>query len=356
MAVETQDLLEQAKLRYTSDSMTGFSRKMVGDKFQYFDKEGARITDEKVIERINKLAIPPAYTKVWICPYANGHLQATGYDDRKRKQYRYHPLWNEVSQQEKFSHLIQFAEILPKIRKRVREHLRLPGMPREKVTAAVVWLLENTLIRIGNEEYEKENKSYGLTTLKHRHATISAGKKITFQFKGKSGVYHFVRIQSKKVARVIRKCKELPGQDLFQYYDDNKEIQTITSDNVNDYLQEITGEEITAKDFRTWGGTILAASVFDDFGITNDDEESKKNVIETVKRVAKHLRNKPDTCKKYYIHPCVIDAYTNGHVISNITRKIRTRKFKKVKGLDKFENNVLYMLRVMVKDTPTVTA
>ena len=354
MTEETVDLLEQAKLRYISDDIPGFFRKQSGSSFHYFDREGKRITSEKTIARINKLAIPPAYTQVWICPFANGHLQATGFDKRGRKQYRYHPLWIEISQQEKFKDLIEFAENLPIIRRKIREHLRLRGMPKEKVTAAVVWLLENTLIRIGNEEYEKENKSYGLTTLKNRHVSVIARSKITFQFKGKSGVYHFVRIQSKRVARIIRKCKEIPGQDLFRYFDDNKEIQTVTSDQVNDYLQEITGREITAKDFRTWGGTILAASVFDRFGISEDKEASKKNIIETVKRVAGHLRNKPNTCKKYYIHPSIIDAYTNGHVISNITKTLKAKRFKKIKGLDDTENKVLYMLRAMVKEAPSV--
>jgi DNA topoisomerase-1 len=349
---ETEDLLSQVKLRYTSDDIPGFSRKMVGDTFQYFDREGKRITEDRTIARINKLAIPPAYTKVWISPFANGHMQATGMDKRGRKQYRYHPLWIEISQQEKFSHVIEFAEMLPIIRKKIRADLRQRGMPKEKVLAAVVWLLENTLIRVGNEEYERENKSYGLTTLKNRHASVVQGSKITFQFKGKSGVYHFVRIQSKRVARIIRKCKEIPGQDLFRYIDDNKQIQTITSDQVNDYLQSITGSEITAKDFRTWGGTLLAASVFDGFGISKDPDEVKKNIVETVKKVALHLRNKPNTCKKYYIHPSIIDAYTNGQVISNLTRTLKSKRFKKVKGLDDSENRVLQMLRVMVKEAP----
>lgn len=344
----TEDLLEQAKLRYVTDQKPGFTRKTVGDKFHYFDRDGKRISEQKVIDRINKLAIPPAYTNVWICPFANGHLQATGYDKRKRKQYRYHPLWVEISQQEKFSHLIEFAEELPKIREQIRRDLGLSGMTREKVTAAVVWLLENTLIRVGNEEYEKENKSYGLTTLKNRHVSIVESSKIRFQFKGKSGIYHNVRIKSKRVAKIVRKCREIPGQDLFRYLDDNGEAQTITSDNVNGYLQNITGEEITAKDFRTWGGTILAASAFDEIGVCDEEDLTKKNIVETIKRVALHLRNKPNTCKKYYIHPSIIGAYTNGHVISNLEKTFRAKKFKKIDGLDDCENSVLHMLKVML--------
>lgn len=351
----TEDLLEQARLRYVTDQKPGFTRKIVNDKFHYFDRDGKRITDENVIDRINKLAIPPAYTNVWICPFANGHLQATGYDKRKRKQYRYHPLWIEISQQEKFSHLIEFAKELPKIREQIRRDLSLAGMTREKVTAAVIWFLENTLIRVGNEEYEKENKSYGLTTLKNRHVSIVESSKIRFQFKGKSGVYHNVRIKSKRVAKIVRKCKEIPGQDLFRYLDDNSEAQTITSDNVNEYLQNITGEEITAKDFRTWGGTILAASAFDKVGISVDEEEAKKNILETIKRVALHLGNKPNTCKKYYIHPSIIDAYTNGHVISNLKKAFSKKKFEKIDGLDEQENNVLHMLKVMLKETPSAS-
>lgn len=347
----TEDLLEEVNLRYSTDRRPGYTRKMVGDKFQYFDTNGKRITDEKTIERINKLAIPPAYKNVWICPYQNGHLQATGYDDRKRKQYRYHPLWIEASQEEKFSHLLDFARALPKIRETVRKDLELFGTERRKVIAVVVWLLENTLIRIGNEEYEKDNKSYGLTTLKNRHAHVSYKNNIVFQFKGKSGVYHNVSIKNKKVARVVRRCKELPGQDLFEYYDEERVIQTITSDDVNSYLQEITSMEITAKDFRTWGGTVLAATLFDKAGIANLEADSKKNIIETVKRVAAHLRNKPNTCKKYYIHPHVIDAYMKGVVLSNWKEIIKAKKpTRKIKGLDDEENKVVSMLKHLARE------
>lgn len=347
--MSTEDLLKDVNLRYTTDKRAGYTRKLAGDKFHYFDTNGKRITDDSTIERINKLAIPPAYKNVWICPYPNGHLQATGYDARRRKQYRYHPLWNQISQEEKFSHLMDFAKHLPKIRTAVKKDLELVGTQRRKVIAAVVWLLENTLIRIGNEEYERDNKSFGLTTLKNRHASVSYKDNIVFQFKGKSGVYHNVSIKNKKVARIVRRCKEIPGQDLFQYYDEEKVIQTISSQDVNEYLQEITGAEITAKDFRTWGGTVLAATAFDKAGITDEDTESKKNVVETVKRVASHLRNKPNTCRKYYIHPHVIDAYIKGIVLSNWKKMSKAKATEKIEGLDEQENNVVAMLHHLVR-------
>lgn len=343
----TADLLRDVNLRFCNDKRPGFTRKLSGDTYQYFDTEGHKITDEATIARINKLAIPPAYKNVWICPFSNGHLQATGYDDRKRKQYRYHPLWIKASQEEKFSHLLEFAKQLPKIRETVKKDMELAGAQRRKVIAAVVWLLENTLIRIGNEEYEKDNKSYGLTTLKNKHASVSYKNNIVFQFKGKSGVYHNVSIKNKKVAGIVRRCKEIPGQDLFEYYDEDKVIQTITSDDVNSYLQEITGTEITAKDFRTWGATLLAATAFDKAGIVDGEEKSKEKIVETVKRVASHLRNKPNTCRKYYIHPHIIDAYIKGLVLSNWKEMSQAKPVRKIRGLDDEENNVVAMLRHM---------
>jgi DNA topoisomerase-1 len=346
--MSTEELLEESSLRFVSDRKPGFTRKVEGKHFSYFDLDEKKITDQAVIDRINKLVIPPAYTDVWICPYKNGYLQATGYDKRKRKQYRYHPLWNELSQKEKFSHLVEFAEHLPKLRRQVASDLGLSGMPREKILAAVVWLLENTLIRIGNEEYERENKSYGLTTMKNKHATVDSTDKIRFQFKGKSGVYHTVKIKSKRVAKIIRRCKDLPGQDLFEYKDEAGNIQTISSSDVNAYMQAITQTDITAKDFRTWGGTILAASALDKCGVCDEAELSKKHIVETVKKVSVHLGNRPATCRKYYIHPAVLTAFTNGHVLSNIEEKLVKHDYKKISGLDTCENQVVAMVREMI--------
>lgn len=338
----TDDLLKEAHLRYSTDKKPGFTRKINGNTFEYFDLDGKKVTDEKVIERINALAIPPAYKKVWICPFASGYLQATGYDDRKRKQYRYNPLWNKVSQEEKFTHLIEFAKLLPQIRNQMEKDLRLEGLPSQKVIATVVWLLENTLIRIGNEEYAQDNKSYGLTTMQNRHVSIT-DTKIKFQFKGKSGVYHNISIKNKKVAKILKRCRELPGQDLFEYKDDAGVIQTVTSEDVNKYLKDITGQDITAKDFRTWGGTVFAASLFDHAGVYDDEAVTKQSVIETVQKVAKQLGNKPNTCKKYYIHPHVITSYMKGDILSKFKKTPGVRA-QTVDGLDEDENNVLSLL------------
>ena len=348
-----EDKLKDANLRFSTDKKPGFTRKVNGKKFEYLDTEGKKITQKEAIERINKLAIPPAYESVWISPHHNGHLQATGYDSKKRKQYRYHSLWIKVSQEEKFDQLINFAKNLPKIRNRIRADLALPGYSRQKILAVVVWLLENTLIRIGNEEYEKENKSYGLTTLKNRHAEVIK-EKITFRFRGKSGVDHKISIRNKRVARIIRRCKEIPGQDLFEYFDENREVQTISSEDVNSYLQEVTKTEITAKDFRTWGGTVLAATAFDKAGVYADENVSKKHIVETVKKVASHLRNKPNTCRKYYIHPHIITAYTNGHTISNFKEAAKAKTYRSIKGLDEWENKVVSILRYMARSQAQV--
>lgn len=339
--MSTEELLAQAPLRYSSDTKPGFTRKVQNKKFVYFDLQGKEITDEKTIERINKLVIPPAYAKVWICPYANGYLQATGYDAKGRKQYRYHPLWNVLSQKEKFSHVLAFAEHLPKIRRHIRTHLAKPGLPREKILSAVVWLLEHTMIRVGNEEYEKDNKSYGLTTLKNRHVTLESANEIVFHFKGKSGVQHTVEFHNKRVASIIHKCKELPGQDLFEYLDEEEQVRDVSSSDVNDFLKEITGADITAKDFRTWGGTVMAAESFALCAIDTDEKAVKKNTVETIKKVAKHLRNKPNTSKKYYIHPSIIDAYSKGITISTI------KKQKTIEGLNDCENKVVLLLEYM---------
>ncbi|CAN5205479.1 DNA topoisomerase IB [soil metagenome] len=354
MTTENEDILKDAKLRFSTDQKPGYSRSISNEHFVYYNTEGTKITDEVVISRINKLVIPPAYKKVWICPYANGYLQATGYDARKRKQYRYHPLWTQAMHEEKFSHLLSFAHQLPKIRRHVTHDMKLTGMPKEKILATIVWLLENTLIRIGNEEYEKENKSYGLTTLKNKHVTFAKRNNVLFEFKGKSDVYHSVSIHSKKVAAIIRKCRELPGQELFEYRNEEGEIKNITSYDVNEYLKGITGTDTTAKDFRTWGGTVMAASQFDTVGIGESADHAKKNIVATVKKVSGHLRNRPATCKKYYIHPSIIGAYQNGKIISHITSKLKKKTYKPIRGLDIYENQVVALLGEMEKENEIV--
>lgn len=338
-------LLSEVRLRYSTDSKPGITRLKHGESFSYHDREGKEITDDATLERIKKLVIPPAWERVWISPIPNGHLQAVGYDSKGRKQYRYHSRWNTLSSEQKFLHLSEFAETLPKVRRKVREHMGLSGMPKEKVIATVVWLLEHTLIRVGNEEYQKENNSYGLTTLKNRHTTVKNGS-VQFAFKGKSGVFHNVNVTNKRVAAIIRKCHDLPGQDLFTFLDANGNPDTITSEEVNEYLKEVSGKEITAKDFRTWGGTNLAAKTLDKIGIATEEAEIKHILTDTVKSVASHLRNKPATSRKYYIHPVIFEAYTQGYTISNITEHKKYVAEKMLYELDDCENNVICMLKV----------
>lgn len=254
------DPVESAKvvgLRYVTDEIPGIRRKRSGKKnFIYIDINGNQIRDAKVIERIKSLAIPPAYTDVWICPFENGHLQATGRDAKGRKQYRYHPLWRSIRDQTKFTRMIAFSQALPDIRRRLEHDLGLPGLPKPKVLATILKLMELTRIRVGNEEYAKTNHSYGLTTLQDDHVNVS-GSKIQFQFRGKSGVDHEIEVSDKRLAKIVKRCQDIPGQELFQYLDENKQPQDITSTDVNDYLREISGQDFTAKDFRTWAGTVL---------------------------------------------------------------------------------------------------
>ena len=255
IVTDPEESAEEAGLRYVSDETPGYTRQRRGKKFIYFDTEGKEIRDETRILRLNRLAIPPAYTDVWICPSPNGHLQATGRDDRGRKQYRYHERWREVRDENKYEKMLVFAETLPKIRRRINRDLERPGLPREKVLATVVQLLEKTFIRVGNEEYAKENKSFGLTTMRNRHVEVK-GAKLRFRFRGKSGQEHDIDTEDRRVARIIKKLQDLPGQEIFQYLDEKDERRQVTSEDVNQYLREITGEDFTAKDFRTWAGTV----------------------------------------------------------------------------------------------------
>jgi DNA topoisomerase-1 len=302
-----------AGLRYMSDEMPGIRRRRSGKGWTYLDPSGKPITDPEERVRINSLAIPPAWTDVWICPRANGHIQATGRDARGRKQYRYHPDWRAVRDETKFGRMIAFALALPAIRERVDRDLSLRGMPREKVLAAVVRLLETTLIRVGNDEYARANDSYGLTTLRADHVDVE-GSTIHFRFRGKSGVQHDVGVRDRRLARIVERCQDLPGEELFEYLDEAGEPRRVSSEDVNDYLREITGQDFTAKDFRTWGGTVLALFALRRMGTAGGVTESKKNVVEAVKQVAKALRNRPATCRKFYIHPAVLEAYAAGEL------------------------------------------
>lgn len=299
---------EAVGLKYVTDDMPGIRRQKSGKKFIYFDVNGDRIRDQKTIDRINSLAIPPAYKKVWICPLENGHLQATGRDAKGRKQYRYHPLWRTVRDQSKFSRMMAFSEALPNIRRQLEKDLARPGLPKQKVLAAVLKLMELTRIRVGNDEYAKTNDSYGLTTLQDEHADIS-GSKIQFTFRGKSGVDHEIEVKDKRLAKIVKRCQDLPGQELFQYLDENGNVQDVTSTDVNDYLKDIAGDDFTAKDFRTWAGTVLAATHLSEMGRFTSQTAAKKNITQAIKAVAAHLGNRPATCRKYYVHPAILEAY-----------------------------------------------
>lgn len=313
-AVTTADPVESAKavgLRYVSDESPGFGRERVEDGFQYVDATGNLIRNEEEVRRIAALRIPPAWEEVWICPVPNGHLQATGRDARGRKQYRYHDQWRQLRDQTKFTRMIAFSEALPKIRERIEQDLKLPGLPKEKVLATVLRLMELTRIRVGNEEYAKTNKSFGLTTMRDRHVDIS-GSTVRFKFRGKSGVEHDIEISDRRLARIVKNCRDIPGQELFQYIDENGQRQSIDSGDVNDYLREITHNDFTAKDFRTWGGTVLATLELHEAGLGESKTAVKKAIVQTIKTVAQHLGNRPATCRKYYVHPAVLSAYETG--------------------------------------------
>jgi DNA topoisomerase I len=312
---------EEAGLRYVSENQPGYTRKAKGDDFEYFDTEGKAVGDEQRLLRIKRLAIPPAWTDVWISPTANGHVQATGRDARKRKQYIYHERWREMRDENKYERIVSFGKALPKIRRRVSKDLSLPGLPRNKVLAAIVQLLEESFIRVGNEEYARENKSFGLTTMQDRHVDVK-GSKMRFRFRGKSGIKHDVDVTDRRIAKIVLKLQDLPGQELFQYVDENDEVCAITSQDVNDYLREITGEDFTAKDFRTWAGTVLAAIALSTVGAFETEEQAKANVKDAIGAVSKILRNTPAICRKCYIHPAVLETYLSGEPIEGLKRTI----------------------------------
>src|SRR6266487_5743255 len=335
---------EQAALQYVSDERPGYSRRAKGKHFQYFDTEGKLIRDEQRLLRIKRLAIPPAWTNVWICPSPNGHVQATGRDARGRKQYLYHERWRQVRDENKYDRIVIFAEALPKIRKRVRKDLALPGLPRDKILATVVQLLERTFIRVGNEEYARENKSFGLTTMQDRHVDVT-GSKMRFHFRGKSGRMHEVEMTDKRIAKTISKLQDLPGQDLFQYVDENDQVRDLTSQDVNDYLREITGEDFTAKDFRTWAGTVLSGIALNAIGAFETKKEAKANIKDAIGAVAKILGNTPAICRKCYVHPAVLETYLDGNSIEGLKQKTEEALEKEDLDLRADEAAILKFLR-----------
>jgi len=323
LVVDLADSAEEAGLRYVGDDRPGYSRKTNGNDFKYFDTEGKRIRDEQRLLRIKRLAIPPAWTHVLICPLPNGHLQASGRDARRRKQYRYHERWREIRDESKFDRLADFAKALPKIRRRIARDMRLPGLPREKVLATVVRLLERTFIRVGNEEYARENKSFGLTTIKNRHVKVK-GAHLRFRFRGKSGRQHEVDVTDRRIAKIVSKCQDLPGQDLFQYVEQDDQVRDVTSQNVNDYLREITGADFTAKDFRTWAGTLLAAMALNMQEKFETNKQAKANVKTAICAAAELLGNTPAICRKCYVHPAIVEAYLSGRQITGLADAIKT--------------------------------
>jgi len=312
-----------AGLRYVNDlRMPGLRRVGSKRRVRYVDPHGRTIHDRAVLNRIRALAIPPAWTGVWICPDENGHLQATGRDARGRKQYRYHARWREVRDDVKYGRLIAFARALPAIRRSTDRDLAQSGLPREKVLAAVVQLLEKTLIRVGNEEYARQNGSIGLTTMKDGHAKVQGGR-VRFEFRGKSGIEHGIDLHDRRLAKIVKACRDLPGYELFQYIDNDGRRQTIDSGDVNAYLREITGEDFTAKDFRTWAGTVLAAQALAEAISFKSEREAKRNVVRAIESVAKRLGNTKAVCRKCYIHPAILDAYMDGATIQTIKARAR---------------------------------
>jgi DNA topoisomerase-1 len=348
-ALDPEASAEEAGLRYVSDAMPGIGRRRAGRGFSYTGVDGKRLTDKRVLARIKSLAIPPAWTDVWICPIARGHLQATGRDARGRKQYRYHPRWRAVRDEVKYERMIAFGQALPRIRQRVEEDLALPGLPRQRVLAAVVRLLEKTGVRVGNEEYARENRSFGLTTLRNHHADVGS-RRIRFRFRGKGGKEHEVELSDRRLARIVSRCQDLPGQALFTYLDDDGQPRTVDSADVNDYLREISGEEFTAKDFRTWSGTVLAAWALAELQEFDSEAQAKKNVVRAVEAVAERLGNTPAVSRASYVHPSVIDAYLDGDVVREARQRAEAELSASLDELPAEEAAVLALLRGRLAD------
>jgi DNA topoisomerase-1 len=336
---DPSDTARVAGLRHVSDSGSGFRRRRAGKRFVYLDVEGRPIRDRRELARIASLAIPPAWTDVWICPSPRGHIQATGRDAKGRKQYRYHPRWRAVRDETKYGRLHTFGEALPRLRRRIEEDLARPGLPREKVLASVIRLLETTLIRVGNEEYARHNESYGLTTLRDEHVEVK-GSDLKLNFRGKSGKEHSVDIHDCRLAKIVTRCRDLPGQELFQYRDDGGEQHVVGSADVNAYLHKLMGEEFTAKDFRTWAGTVLAARELLRSGTPASETAAHHDVVAAIKSVAERLGNTPAICRRCYVHPAVIEAYQRGDLAA-----FAGSIDKNLSGLSEDEQLVLELLR-----------
>jgi DNA topoisomerase I len=344
LITDPQVSAKAAGLCYVTDTRPGIRRQRAGKGFTYLNMDGIRLLDPQELQRIKSLGIPPAWTKVWICPLPHGHLQATGYDAKGRKQYRYHRRWRHVRDETKYGRMLAFGEALPLIRQQVEHDMALQGLPRAKVLATVLRLLDTTLIRVGNEAYARANRSFGLTTLRDRHVDV-AGATLRFHFRGKSGKEHTVEIYDRRLALIVKRCQEIPGQELFQYRDDEGQRRTIDSADVNAYLRQVTGQDFTSKDFRTWNGTVLAVRALQTCGARESAAQAKKAVVEAVKTVAAQLGNTPAICRKCYVHPVVIEAYVEGSLLEMLQRLGVADPAGPVQGLSAEEGRVLAFLR-----------
>ena len=334
---------KSAGLIYVCDDRPGIRRAGAPKQPRFVGPNNRPITDKNILAWIKRLAIPPAWTEVWICPKQNGHLQATGRDARGRKQYRYHPHWRQVRDENKYNRMLDFARVLPKVRKRIKTDLKKPGLPREKVLAAVIKILETGLIRVGNDEYARSNKSFGLTTMQDRHVDVN-GATIRFQFRGKSGKFHKIDIQDRHLAKIVSHCQAIPGQELFQYIDERGKARDVTSTDVNEYLREITESDFTAKDFRTWGGTVLAAMALQEFEKFDTKTQAKKNLVRAIEAVAQRLGNTPAICRKCYIHPEIMNAYLEGTMLDTFKKRAE-QQLRHIAGLSPEEAAVLAFLQ-----------
>jgi DNA topoisomerase-1 len=343
------DDAEEAGLKYVNDGDPGIARKLIGKKFAYVLPSGRKVSDARTKARIRKLAIPPAWTDVWICPTASGHIQATGRDVRGRKQYRYHPDWQKSRDETKYNKMLAFANALPYLRKRIRQHMRRRRLDREKVLATVVMLLELTLIRVGNKEYARTNGSFGLTTLQDRHVTFSKSE-TRFRFRGKTGKVWRLAVSDRRIARIVRSCQDLPGQHLFQYEDEDG-IHAVTSEDVNAYLREVAGEDISAKDFRTWAGTVLAAVALSEYEVVESEAAAKRNVRRAIESVAARLGNTPAICRKCYVHPEILQCYFEGRLAQTLTAKIEKELTHRLGELSAAEAATLALLHQRLSTT-----
>lgn len=354
LITDPQASAKAAGLRYVTDAGPGIRRKRAKKGITYLGVDGEPIRDPQTLDRIKSLGIPPAWTEVWICPVPHGHLQVTGRDAKGRKQYRYHPRWREVRDETKYGRMLAFGEVLPLIRKHVEHDLALDGLPLAKVLATVLQLLETTRIRVGNEEYARANRSFGMTTLRDRHVEVT-GTRLRFHFRGKSGQEHTVEVNDRRLAGTVKRCQDIPGQELFQYYDDEGQRRTIDSADVNEYLRRITGQDFTSKDFRTWNGTVLAVQALQACGAGESAAQAKKAVVEAIKTVAAQLGNTPSICRKCYVHPAVIEAYLEGSLLQMLQRLGEPPTPHTPQGLSPEEGRVLAFLRqALARETPGV--